>query len=159
MTRLTIRTARPEEADALTALSMRSKAHWGYDAEFMRLCVPVLTMAISTILDGRVWVAEQDDTIKGVVAVDDADATSDCAFELARLFVEPGCMGHGIGRLLFERAVAWIAEQGGGTMEILSDPDAAPFYARMGARQIGDAPSDAIPGRRLPLLVLDVAAK
>ena len=32
---MTIRRARPDEADALTALATRAKAHWGYDAEFM----------------------------------------------------------------------------------------------------------------------------
>jgi hypothetical protein len=42
-------------------------------------------------------------------------------------------------------------------LAILSDPNAAPFYERMGAVPAGDAPSDAIPGRRLPLLHLDLA--
>jgi hypothetical protein len=32
-----IRLARAGEAQALGALCVRSKAHWGYDAEFMRL--------------------------------------------------------------------------------------------------------------------------
>ena len=34
---------------------------------------------------------------------------------------------------------------------ILADPNAAGFYERNGARLIGTAPSDAIPGRSLPL--------
>ena len=36
-------------------------------------------------------------------------------------------------------------------LTILADPHAAGFYERNGARQIGEAPSDAIPGRSLPL--------
>ena len=40
----TVRSARAGEAASLTALCLRSKAHWGYDAEFMRLCVPSLTV-------------------------------------------------------------------------------------------------------------------
>ena len=36
-------------------------------------------------------------------------------------------------------------------LTILSDPYAAGFYERNGARLIGEAPSDAIPGRSLPL--------
>jgi hypothetical protein len=32
---LSIRPARPDEAEALTALFYRSKAHWGYDDDFM----------------------------------------------------------------------------------------------------------------------------
>jgi hypothetical protein len=35
---------------------------------------------------------------------------------------------------------------------ILSDPFAEAFYARLGAVRIGEGPSDAIPGRLLPLL-------
>lgn len=154
----TIRLARADEADALTDLSMRSKAYWGYDADFMRLCQPVLTLSVSTILAGRVWVAEMKGTITGIVSVDDADAASSCTFELARLFVEPGCMGQGIGRHLFDKAVDWIRSNGGGAMEILADPDTVSFYTKMGARQVGDAPSDAVPGRRLPLLVIDIPA-
>ncbi len=37
-----VRPARSGEAVSLTALCLRSKAHWGYDAAFMRLCVPSL---------------------------------------------------------------------------------------------------------------------
>jgi hypothetical protein len=39
-----IRPARPSEAHALTALVLRSKAHWGYDAGFMAQVRPVLTV-------------------------------------------------------------------------------------------------------------------
>jgi hypothetical protein len=34
---------------------------------------------------------------------------------------------------------------------ILADPSAAAFYERHVARPVGEAPSDAIPGRSLPL--------
>jgi hypothetical protein len=33
----------------------------------------------------------------------------------------------------------------------LADPNAAGFYERSGAVRVGEAPSDAVPGRRLPL--------
>jgi hypothetical protein len=52
-----IRPARAGEAEALTALCVRSKAHWGYDAAFMRLCVPPLTMSEHSIAEDRVPVA------------------------------------------------------------------------------------------------------
>jgi hypothetical protein len=39
-----IRPARAGEADALTALALRSKAHWGYDAAFMEVVRPILTI-------------------------------------------------------------------------------------------------------------------
>lgn len=38
-----IRQARTDETDALTALTLRSKASWGYDTEFMRAATPKFT--------------------------------------------------------------------------------------------------------------------
>lgn len=122
----------------------------------MRQCKDALTVRPATIDAGRVWVVEVEGAVKGVASVADADATSACDYEIAHLFVEPTAMGEGAGRLLFEQCVAWVRSNGGGKLEILSDPGAAPFYQRMGARLVGDAPSDTIAGRRLPLLVVDV---
>src|SRR3979490_3370344 len=52
-----IRKAEPGEAESLTALCVRSKVHWGYDAEFMRLCMAALTVSEASIAAGRVLVA------------------------------------------------------------------------------------------------------
>jgi GNAT superfamily N-acetyltransferase len=148
-----IRPARPGEAESLTALCLRSKAHWGYDAEFMRLCVPSLTVSEESIAEGRVLVAtdEAGHTI-GTVSVgrDGEDA------ELALMFVEPTAMGGGTGRVLFEAAVALARQLGYRRMTILADVNAAPFYERMGARFLHHAPSDAIPGRTLPFYEVDL---
>lgn len=156
MARLTVRRAKRDEADRLTALCHRSKAHWGYDEAFMRQCRDVLTVRPAAIDADRVWVVEGDGAVKGVASVADADPASECDYEIAHLFVEPAAMGEGVGRLLFEQCVAWVQSNGGGKLEILSDPGAASFYQRMGARLVGEAPSDAIPSRRLPLLIVDV---
>ncbi|MGH7506358.1 MAG: hypothetical protein ACRELX_11935, partial [Longimicrobiales bacterium] len=40
----TIRDARSDDAGRLTALALRSKAVWGYDAVFMERCRPLLTV-------------------------------------------------------------------------------------------------------------------
>ena len=36
--------ATPDEAGGLTALTLASKAHWGYDQDFMELAAPSLTV-------------------------------------------------------------------------------------------------------------------
>ena len=41
---------------------------------------------------------------------------------------------------------------------IEADPDAAPFYRRMGAQDVGLAPSGSIPGRMLPKLVKELCS-
>jgi GNAT superfamily N-acetyltransferase len=149
--RYRVRSARPDEAQALTALCLRSKAHWGYDADFMCKVEAsgVLAVTESLIRDAWVNVAEDDQRrVLGVVAV---RALEDGAFDLWLLFVDPFAMRNGVGRELFGAAVRHAARRGGKRLAILSDPFAAPFYERLGARKIRDAPSDAIPGRLLPL--------
>jgi GNAT superfamily N-acetyltransferase len=145
-----VRPARIDEANALTALCIRSKAHWGYDAAFMRQAAGALSVTPTMIEQGSVLVAEDTSgAVWGVAAVAATQAAD--KFDLALLFVEPTGIRTGIGRVLFQAAVQLARKWGGGWLRILADPFAAEFYRRLGAAQIGEAPSDAIPGRNLPL--------
>lgn len=144
-----IRPARAGEAEALTALCVRSKAHWGYDDTFMRLSRTSLTVSDADIASGRVLVATDGDRIVGVARVEPDG-------ELGVMFVDPPAMGRGAGRALFDAAAALARRLGARSMAILADPNAAPFYERMGARFVSQAPSDAIPGRTLPLYEYDL---
>jgi GNAT superfamily N-acetyltransferase len=128
---------------------MRSKAHWGYDAEFMRLSRATLTVSEADVATGRVLVAERGGLAFGMAKVEPDG-------ELAMMFVDPLAMGRGAGRALFEASAGLARRLGARRMAILADPHAAPFYERMGARPIGHAPSDAIPGRTLPLYEYDL---
>lgn len=150
-----VRPARPGEAASLTGLCLRSKAHWGYDAEFMRLCVPSLMVEDQAIAEGRVLVAT--DGFGGTVGTVSVGRDGDDA-ELALMFVEPSAIGGGTGRLLFEAAVALARKLGYRRMTILADVNAAPFYERMGARFLRNEPSDAIPGRVLPFYEYDLTS-
>ena len=153
---VSIRKAKAGEAQALTALCLRSKAHWGYDAEFMRLCVSSLTVSEDTIAEGRVLVAIDDgNRVVGTASVlrDGDDG------ELGLMFVDPSAIGGGIGRALFDEAVKLARRLGYRRMTILADVNAASFYERMGARFLHRAPSDAIPGRTLPFYEYDLAER
>lgn len=152
----TCRTARPEETDDLSALCLRSKAHWGYDAAFMRDAEAALTIDRAWVEGGEV-----------IVAVNEADrpvglyrllAEADRVIDLDLLFIDPSVIGRGVGRMLFERAAGEARRDGGRVLQILSDPNAADFYRRMGAVYRRDEPSDAIPGRFLPLFELPLEA-
>ena len=148
-----IRKAEAGEAQALTALCLRSKAHWGYDSEFMRLCVSSLTVSEDAIAEGRVLVAtDSANQIIGTASVlrDGDDG------ELGLMFVDPLAINRGVGRILFEAAAAMARSLGATRMPILADPNAAPFYERMGARFLRRMPSDAIPGRTLPFYEYDL---
>ena len=146
---IAIRRAVPGECAALSDLALRSKAHWGYDEAFMRRSQASLTVSEAEIVDGRVLVAERQNLVFGVARVE-ADG------EFGLLFVDPRTLDRGVGRALFEAAVALARRLGARRMAILADPNAAPFYERMGARFVSHAPSDAIPGRALPLYEYDL---
>ena len=70
---------------------------------------------------------------------------------LNKLFIEPRHIRSGAGRALLAHAIAEARRRGAGRLTILADPSAAAFYERAGAVRIGEAPSDAVPGRLLPL--------
>ena len=146
---ISVRQAQTGEAQILTALCVRSKAHWGYDDAFMRLSEASLTVSDADIASDRVLVATDNDRVAGVARVEPDG-------ELGVMFVDPPAMGRGAGRALFAAAAALARRLGVRSMPILVDPNAAPFYERMGARFVSHAPSDAIPGRTLPLYEYDL---
>jgi GNAT superfamily N-acetyltransferase len=141
-----IRRAQPEEAAVLTELSIRSKAHWGYDAAFMAQAAAELALTENDICHHHVYVAESKGRIVGFHELKGLPPDA----VLNRLFVEPDWMGHGIGRALFEHAVRLAKEQGFVRVIFDSDPFARRFYEWMGAVVIGETPSGSIPGRMLP---------
>ncbi|MFO1079669.1 MAG: GNAT family N-acetyltransferase [Reyranellaceae bacterium] len=114
----------------------------------MTACAASLRVPESAIAAGHVLVAEDSaDEVLGVAAVIPEGATAD----LDLLFVEPARLGQGAGAALFAAATRLAAGLGATRLTILADPHAADFYARQGARFLRNAPSDAIPGRLLPL--------
>ena len=97
-----------------------------------------------------VWVAiGTDGELAGVVAL--GPSWQPDTLDLDKLFIAPQRIGTGVGRTLMAHAIDQARRRGAARLTILSDPYAAGFYERNGARLIGEAPSDAIPGRLLPL--------
>ncbi|MFJ5633551.1 GNAT family N-acetyltransferase [Streptomyces goshikiensis] len=125
-----LRAARPDEAEALTALVARSKAYWGYDAEFLASCAGELRVRGAQVAARRIVVAEDaDGAVLGLASLEGRAPRG----ELGLLFVEPAAMGRGVGRLLYRDALRRAAELGVRRLLIGSDPHAAGFYRAMGA--------------------------
>ena len=141
-----------EELPALSALCFRSKAVWGYDKDFMEACRKELSIEPADLRSTSIAVAERDGKLIGVGQIKVVGSDAD----LLKLFVEPTVVRRGIGSTLFAWATDLATSQGANRLLIEADPDAAPFYRRMGARDIGLAPSGSIPGRMLPKLVKDL---
>lgn len=124
-----IRRARPDEAETLTALVMRSKAHWGYSQQQLDGWRSELTLTSATIARDPVFCAEVDGVLAGVMhlkKLDDSEALLD------DLFVEPAYMGAGVGGTLWRQAATLAREAGARVMVLYADRHAIPFYRHMG---------------------------
>lgn len=147
-----LRPARPDEAALLSDLAVRSKGHWGYDADFLTACRDVLAIEPADITARRTTVAEVDGVIAGHYLIDGDPPDA----ELGQLFVDPPFIGRGVGRALWEHAVATASDVGIHTLVIASDPFAEAFYLAMGARREGTVASEVLAGRELPRLTFVV---
>ena len=147
-----IRPARATEAGILTELALRSKAHWGYDAQFLEACRDELTVAANEVTRRRALVADRDGHILGFTTLQGEPPTG----VLGMMFVDPQAIGQGIGRLLFEHTIAAGRDLGFTQLTIDADPNAEPFYRAMGAVRIGNVPSGSIAGRVLPQMVVTI---
>jgi GNAT superfamily N-acetyltransferase len=144
-----IRRAHPSEAGALSALALRSKAHWGYDVDFLAACRDDLTLTADDIATSTVFVIDGEDSPLGFCRLLHLD---DGVAELDDLFVEPAAMGQGVGKRLWRHAVVTAATLGCTEIVLQSDPQAEGFYLAMGAQRAGESESTVTPGRMLPLM-------
>lgn len=141
--RMVIRRAAADDADTLSDLAHRAKAHWGYPATWMREWDAQLTIIPGYLEMHDVFVAEEDGTIVGMCALEDRRNR----WHLEHVWVEPARHRHGVGRALVLHALEEARRRHGGVVELLSDPFASGFYERLGARHTGDIPAP-MPGAR-----------
>jgi GNAT superfamily N-acetyltransferase len=149
---LTIRAATIEELSGLSDLCFRSKAAWGYDEEFMEACRRELSFEPRDLELTPIAVAEHDGKPIGVAQVKVINNEAD----LIKLFVEPSAFRRGAGKALLIWAIDVAKKLGATRLTIDADPDAAPFYRRLGAYDIGQASSGSVPGRMLPKLAMNL---
>jgi len=147
-----IRRGLPEEAEELTQIALDAKRHWGYPEHWIKHWESDLTISSDFIRDNHVYVAEHDGEIRGFYAL----AVSGRKAELEHMWVTPASIGSGIGKELFLDAMDRAATLEVREIEISADPNAAGFYERMGASQIGetDASMDG-QVRKLPRLKIE----
>ncbi len=146
-----MRILRAKSADAarLTRLAFAGKRSWGYPEEWIQAWAGILTVTPAYIRRHPTFYARIGNSLAGF-----------CALKLGRsgatldhLWVAPARTGRGIGRALFRRGEEAARRAGAQRIIIESDPHAAGFYRRMGARLVGRRPAS-IGGvkRLLPLL-------
>ena len=150
---LLIRRADRSEADEISRMVMLSKRSNGYDDAFMAQCVYSLRVTEKDILTRMVWVA-YDGAVKGAAILDLGGKAGHGT--VSSFFVHPAAKRQGIGRRLFERLLSAAKSAELSHLQLDADPAAVPFYQALGFRTSGQSPSDAIPGRMLPLMELEL---
>ena len=147
-----IRRAAPEEADTLTQIALDAKRHWGYPEHWIKHWESDLTISADFIREHHVYVAEQEGAVRGFYAL----FVNGNKADLEHMWVTPASIGTGIGKELFLDAMDRAATLEVREIEISADPNAAGFYERMGASQIGEDDAS-IDGqvRKLPRLRIE----
>ena len=130
----------------LSALAIRSKAHWDYTAEQLAVFREELMLDAGDLRYG--YVLEEPGEMLGFYTLRSQRSEP---LELAHLFVEPDQLRAGCGALLLAHAVETARALGRSTLRVQSDPNAEGFYTRFGFAKRRDIPSS-IPGRTLPLM-------
>jgi predicted N-acetyltransferase YhbS len=146
--KMTIRKANPAEAPLLSALALRSKAYWGYDAAFMEACREELTLTAEKIRRFPTFLIESSGDVLGFYNL---EHINDREVELGYLFLEPQAIGKGFGGRLMQHAKETARQLGYQFMIIQGDPNAGGFYETFGGKKIGSRPSASIAGRELPV--------
>lgn len=151
---IVLRPAHTGECPALSALCLRSKGHWGYDAAFLEACRAELTIHPDEI-DDLLRVAEVNGILAGVAQL----GRSDGEWLVEKLFMDPPFIGQGVGAALMRWMIERASARGAARLVIEADPDAVPFYRRFGAVDDGEVTSGSIPGRSLPRLVIPLGTR
>ena len=142
-----LRPAAPGDYDRVRELTFESKAHWGYDREFVRRWAEGLSFES----DEERWVAEVGPEIVawaalvppagGVAVLDD-------------LWVDPRWIGRGLGSRLFRLGAGRARELRAGRLEWGAEPNAVGFYEKLGGRKLRDHVTEW--GRVAPWMGLDL---
>jgi GNAT superfamily N-acetyltransferase len=150
MSEITILRAEPRDAEALSRVTIASKAHWGYPTDWLEKWAGDLRITSDYIQEHMVYKATIAERGVGYYSLISWDNSA----WLDNLFIHPDFIGKGVGRALFEHALAQCRTLGKTQMQWESDPNASAFYDHMGARRIGEKSADY--GRTLPIYSIEV---
>jgi len=136
----------------LTALTLRSKAYWGYSEEQIESWRKILTITKDYIKKNSIFIGKANGKIAGYYSW---IKTSNEAVELDNMFLEPENIGSGNGRLLMEDFLSRMKAAGIQKVLLYADPNAETFYRKFGFLEIGRSESN-IKGRHLPIMQLEI---
>src|SRR5918998_5762345 len=102
---MNIRRALPSDTAMLTRIALAAKRHWRYPERWIELWSEALTITPELILEHEVFLAAAGEVVAGFYAL----STRHSAGVLEHLWVHPDYIGTGVGRALFDHAMAQAA--------------------------------------------------
>jgi len=139
-----INRAKSEDAERLKQIAIASKSYWGYSEHLISQWAQTPIITSESINKDKVYLARVNSLIIGWYRL----LIRLPAVVLEDLWVLPDYIGKGVGRNLFEHAIQQAKLSGAQYLELEADPNAEPFYARMGCQRIGENISEW--GRAIP---------
>jgi GNAT superfamily N-acetyltransferase len=145
-----INQAKPEDSERLKQIAITSKSYWGYSEHLLSQWAQTPLITPESIDKDRVYAACIGSCIIGwyrllirlpVVVLED-------------LWVLPDYIGKGVGKKLFEHGIQQANLSGAERLELDADPNAEPFYTRMGCQVVGESLSEW--GRTIPHMVYNL---
>ena len=144
-----IRNALVSEVELLTELQRRASLVWEEYRADLLAHPEVIEVPVSLVEAGAVRVAVLDGVVIGFSAV----LAEGDAVELDGLFVEPGVMRSGVGRLLVSDVIERAHTGGASRVEVTANPRALGFYEKVGFVTVGTTETEFGPAIRMHLTV------
>ncbi len=129
---ISIRLAKPEEAESLSQIAFAAKGHWNYPPHWMELWRPQLTFTPEYVEQNENWVAEEGGIPIAFYTLQEKDGNA----WLDNLFVLPTYIGKGLGKQLFLHAIELARGRGYKILQLEAEPKAIGFYEKMGMQRI-----------------------
>ncbi len=159
-----IRRAYADDSFALTRIAFASKRYWNYPEEYFIVWEKELTVTQEYIESNEVYLYEYHRRISAffslVRLVDGIEYRGEMipsGLWLDHMFVEPSCIGRGIGSEMMNWARGVALRLNYGSFHIFADPHSKGFYLKMHCEFIRNFPSS-IEGRTTPLMLCTVPA-
>lgn len=137
--------ALPEDCTALSQIAFAAKSFWGYPEAWLKLWLPDLTVSPEFISRHHSWKITKEDQPIGFTII---SSSSDGFFEIEHCWISPDYIGKGLGTKLLTQVLSQSRYQGK-RFGVLADPNAVPFYQKIGFATIKEVPGKP-KGRVLP---------
>ena len=147
---LPIEKATTSDSTALSELTMRSKAHWGYSDQQLEQWREDLQVSAQYLEQNEAFLTRTKDQIQGYYSF---SRVSESIIKLDNIFVDPAFIGTGLGHALMTDFLERAKKLGTTTITLDAEPNAEPFYQKFGFQTVGQLKSS-IPNRFLPVMEL-----